>query len=135
MTTIARAAYMRGYWERNKERLRQYHRDYAKAHRARRKARQDGYRPRRRVIDSRRREAHKQRAIKLLGGRCLDCGFDDMTRPEVFDFDHIGPKTTNIAAMKLRKWAVIETELSECELVCANCHRSRTERRRGKDNV
>jgi transposase len=53
----------------------------------------------------------------------------------VLDFDHIsGEKTDGIARMVL--WNTLEEiyeEISKCEVVCANCHRLRTHKRKGND--
>lgn len=76
------------------------------------------------------RAALKAAAIAYLGGACLDCGFSDLSRPEVFDFDHVGEKLDNIATLINKKgWDVIQAELDQCELVCSNCHRTRTKTR------
>ena len=51
----------------------------------------------------------------------------------VMDFDHVGRKNMNVSEM-VRKtgWSTknMQRELDECEVVCANCHRERTHRRR-----
>ena len=83
------------------------------------------------------RERHKNKrallkaaAIQYLGGCCLDCGFSDLSRPEVFDFDHVEDKTENVATLINKKgWDVLVEELDKCELVCSNCHRTRTKLR------
>lgn len=64
------------------------------------------------------------------GKSCMDCG---MSYPYwVLDFDHVGPKTLTPARIAKRGWSKARAlkELSQCELVCANCHRERTHRRR-----
>lgn len=62
---------------------------------------------------------------------CMDCG--GSYPPCCMDFDHRPgePKLgeiSRVAAMGL--WAPVLDELAKCDLVCANCHRIRTERRR-----
>ncbi len=70
-------------------------------------------------------------AIKLLGGRCHDCGNPFSDRPEVFDFDHMYDKTKAISKMiTTASWERVLAELKKCELVCTNCHRTRTKQRR-----
>ena len=60
---------------------------------------------------------------------CLDCGESD---PVVLEFDHLGDKAFNVAqALSYRRWTTILAEIEKCEVVCANCHRRRTARRRG----
>lgn len=54
---------------------------------------------------------------------CLDCG--GLFEPAAMDFDHIGDKTANIAALVGVSNVALLDELSKCHLVCANCHRVR----------
>jgi hypothetical protein len=44
----------------------------------------------------------------------------------MFDFDHVDPSTKegSIADMWSRKKEILVTELEKCRLLCANCHRS-----------
>lgn len=62
---------------------------------------------------------------------CTDCGVK--YPPYVMDFDHIESlsKLNKISTMRRRKMAIekIRTEMGKCELVCANCHRERTNKR------
>ncbi len=68
--------------------------------------------------------------------QCLDCGFSGSIFPEVLEFDHLTDKkfevstffkyTTNLDRVK--------NEIAKCELICANCHRIRTAKRR-KENM
>lgn len=61
---------------------------------------------------------------------CLDCGEDD---PIVLDFDHVrGTKVANVGDMVWRpyNWNKVVEEIAKCEIVCANCHRRRTVKRR-----
>lgn len=63
---------------------------------------------------------------------CMDCGCRFPTH--VMDFDHRDPKEKRYhmaslrRALPSRKRALIEME--KCDLVCANCHRVRTHKRR-----
>ena len=60
---------------------------------------------------------------------CADCGETD---PVVLEFDHLRDKRVEIsAALHGRNWQTILDEIEKCEVVCANCHRRRTARRRG----
>ena len=60
---------------------------------------------------------------------CVDCGEGD---PVVLEFDHLRDKSFDIAqALPYRSWQSILAEIAKCEVVCANCHRRRTARRRG----
>ncbi len=64
-------------------------------------------------------------AIKLERG-CMDCGY--RSHPSALDFDYRPGevKVFNICSNVQRSWAVIETEIAKCDVVCANCHRIRT---------
>jgi hypothetical protein len=60
---------------------------------------------------------------------CMDCGETD---PVVLDFDHLRDKDFDIASgIHYRAWDKVLAEIEKCEVVCANCHRRRTARRRG----
>jgi hypothetical protein len=60
---------------------------------------------------------------------CTDCGEAD---PVVLDFDHLRDKEFEIASgIHYRAWKKVLAEMEKCEVVCANCHRRRTARRRG----
>jgi hypothetical protein len=59
---------------------------------------------------------------------CVDCGETD---PVVLEFDHLRDKSFSIGPELSRKrWQSILDEIEKCEVVCANCHRRRTARRR-----
>lgn len=47
------------------------------------------------------------------------------------DFDHLADKTSNVSRAVTDKWSDerIMNEIAKCELVCANCHRIRTQTR------
>lgn len=60
-------------------------------------------------------------AIKLLGGKCVRCGWKG--HPATFDFHHVGGKDFAIGSAAHKSWAVVWKELQKCELLCANCHR------------
>lgn len=66
---------------------------------------------------------------------CTDCGH---TFPAcVMDFDHVsGEKVNNIGTMVAHGWSKekILKEMAKCELVCANCHRIRTWKRKVDNN-
>ncbi len=74
--------------------------------------------------------------VLRLGGRCMDCGFNDLEHLECFDFDYRDPSSkredmryegrclsfTRLSNENLR------AEVDKCDLVCANCHRIRSKR-------
>ena len=60
---------------------------------------------------------------------CSDCGEDD---PVVLEFDHLRDKAFAIGSkLTHMPWTTVLSEMEKCEVVCANCHRRRTEARRG----
>jgi hypothetical protein len=60
---------------------------------------------------------------------CVDCGESD---PVVLEFDHLRDKSFAVTAKLVNyRWERILEEIEKCEVVCANCHRRRTARRRG----
>lgn len=66
---------------------------------------------------------------------CADCG--GIFPPCCMDFDHL-PGTKKLYAVGTmvshgHSWPKIEVEIAKCELVCANCHRIRTQDRRTSD--
>lgn len=75
-------------------------------------------------------EVSREKIDALKASPCLDCG--ERFPPECMDFDHRDPKTKlmDIARMTGRRLATILAEIAKCDLICANCHRIRTRRRR-----
>lgn len=64
-------------------------------------------------------------------GPCLDCG--NKYPPYVMDLDHVrGEKKDDLSGMCDSGYTLekLMQEVEKCELVCANCHRIRTYRRR-----
>ena len=61
---------------------------------------------------------------------CADCG--QSFPPYVMDFDHVrGDKAANVSAMvSSATTADLLREIAKCDVVCSNCHRIRTHRRR-----
>ncbi len=67
-----------------------------------------------------RRHRNKLAAIRLLGGQCIDCGFNG--HPVAFQFHHVQKKSFTIGAVGNKSWHVIKEELKKCILLCSNCH-------------
>lgn len=60
---------------------------------------------------------------------CLDC--KNKFPPECMDFDHVrGKKFKVVSTLKTYSLERILKEIEKCDLVCANCHRTRTNLRR-----
>jgi lysyl-tRNA synthetase class I len=82
---------------------------------------------------------HKSHLIKYIqemksSSPCLDC---KLSYPYyVMDFDHVrGRKQKNVMELinTLSK-KKIDEEIAKCEIVCSNCHRIRTHKRRAGKN-
>jgi formate-dependent nitrite reductase cytochrome c552 subunit len=112
----------------------------ANCHRTRTQRRADEFwatAPRRgtsRYIERSRRywRGHMEMLRKLRSVPCLDCGgsFEWC----VMEFDHRDPATKAEAVTRMVGLASVErilAEVAKCDVVCANCHRMRTFRRRG----
>ena len=82
--------------------------------------------------DSTRRFKQKQtdKLNLLKSAPCLDC--KECFPPVCMDFDHRDPSTKvrSISLMLGAPWEKILSEVAKCDLICANCHRIRTKRRR-----
>ena len=64
---------------------------------------------------------------------CADCGETD---PVVLEFDHLRDKSFAVAAGLIDYgWKRILEEIAKGDVVCANCHRRRTARRRGSIRI
>jgi len=92
------------------------------------------------TAEKRNEYAAKYRAAKrtklfsyLLEHPCVECGEDD---PVVLEFDHLPEfeKSFEIGravTSSTRSWESILIEMEKCEVVCCNCHRRRTFKRKG----
>lgn len=60
--------------------------------------------------------------IKLLGGKCQQCGYDRYS--EALAFHHRDPTKKDPNFKSLRGWSIkrITKELAHCVLLCMNCH-------------
>lgn len=70
-----------------------------------------------------RRLRTKLKAIELLGGKCVRCGYKE--HPAALEFHHKIPQLKNfeINTVANKSWNKIHGELLKCELLCSNCHR------------
>lgn len=65
--------------------------------------------------------------VEYKGGRCFDCyGVFPIC---CYDFDHLRDKSFEIGSALLSNIDKLKKEADKCELVCANCHRIRTQKR------
>lgn len=60
---------------------------------------------------------------------CKDCGIK--YPPYVMEFDHLTEKSFTISKeVDMHTLEELEKEVAKCEVVCSNCHKERTHRRR-----
>jgi hypothetical protein len=82
--------------------------------------------------ERRRRQRTSARELVRSAKRapCCDCGC--CHPPEVMDFDHRdeAQKSFNLSDADRKSRSLILQELAKCDLLCANCHRIRSMRRR-----
>jgi hypothetical protein len=69
-----------------------------------------------------RRYRAKAAAIKYLGGKCRNCGWQG--NQAAFEFHHTDPgkKDFIIGNVANKRWEFIKAELEKCILLCAICH-------------
>lgn len=68
------------------------------------------------------RWAKKLRAVQMLGGKCIECGIDDIF---ILEFHHKDPSKKEYGMSNIKRhlpWDLIEKEAKKCELLCRNCH-------------
>lgn len=129
MTKEQRKEYARQYRIDNREKLNAYARDYWKTKNTR--LRNTAYRKRAtaRSAERKDRRLYFLNTIKL-GRGCLDCGYNK--HHSALEFDHVrGAKLDNISKLLGANIVLLAREVAKCDVVCANCHRIRTEQRRG----
>ena len=76
---------------------------------------------------------HRELAFKLKSVPCTDCG--GFFPHYIMEFDHVperGPKLFSIGAAISQHMPLsrLLKEVSKCDVVCSNCHRTRTYKRR-----
>lgn len=77
-------------------------------------------------INRKRRERkakHKKHVIDMLGGCCVGCG-----TTQNLQFDHIDrtTKSCNVTQLLAGKLDKLVEEAQKCQLLCDNCHRTKT---------
>lgn len=70
----------------------------------------------------------RDKAIKTLGGSCVECGSTDK-----LEFDHKSRETKSyhVGGIWSRSWDFIWKELDKCQLLCESCHLVKT----GEENL
>jgi len=66
-----------------------------------------------------RKNEHRAKGIKYLGGKCINCG-----ATEQLEFDHIkrSSKAHQISWILGCSWDMLKIELDKCQLLCKPCH-------------
>lgn len=73
-----------------------------------------------------RRRAKWDKAIHLLGSKCVNCGSTDKLTFDHINNDRNGDKNRCISNLIDRTWSKIEVELKKCQLLCRHCHARKT---------
>lgn len=74
-----------------------------------------------RVYQLRRYHARRAEGVRILGGKCVQCGTQ-----EDLHFDHRNPKDKSFDISKLKgSYADFLRELSKCQLLCGTHHREK----------
>jgi hypothetical protein len=75
----------------------------------------------------------KKWAVDKLGRKCSECGLESEFDC-VYDFHHLGEDSwshkenpTNMRIKELIKWKKADSIPIDCKLICANCHRIKTQ--------
>lgn len=65
----------------------------------------------------------KKEAVKLMGGKCNNCGY--CRNYSALEFHHLDPsqKDFDFNKGRRRSWDKLVVELKKCVLLCSNCHR------------
>lgn len=76
------------------------------------------------------RKKREEYLVSVLSGGCIDCGNRDI---RVLEFDHLRDKVMNVTQMLVDGYSIesMAKEIEKCEIVCANCHKIRTQQRAG----
>jgi 5-methylcytosine-specific restriction endonuclease McrA len=72
----------------------------------------------------RRRWEGRRKALAYTSGRCQVCGYDRCA--DALEFHHLSSAEKDVGISSrggTRSWRKIREELSQCVLLCANCHR------------
>lgn len=88
----------------------------------------DEQKARRTARDRSARASYRAWLDEIKNRPCADCGLEYPS--VVMDFDHRDPKAKrfNISDATYRPRAIVLLEIEKCDIVCANCHRLRTQK-------
>ncbi len=142
----AKAAYMKAWYEKTKEARRAYAKEHYQKNKEAKLAKAAEWRranpEKQKELSKKYSAAHSERRKAAQAQKrefvkqakdvpCTDCG---VKYPYyVMDFDHRDPddKVFGLSAKaRFKSLSSIEAEIAKCDVVCANCHRERTHRRK-----
>ena len=69
------------------------------------------------------RRRRKAELVRMLGGKCVECGYNKSIT--ALSFHHIDPKTKLFEVSNghiMENWDDVVKEAKKCELLCLNCH-------------
>ncbi len=94
-----------------------------------REAHKDYYREKTRIWSKNKRAELRKflQKYKLERG-CKDCGYCENV--DALEFDHIRGIKLSVVAKLVSTESWLRAELKKCDVVCANCHNIRTQKRR-----
>lgn len=69
------------------------------------------------------RRSMKKQAIKLLGGKCILCGYDKFIDALEFHHENSNEKEFKLGSGNTMLWKDYKTQALKCSLVCSNCHK------------
>jgi hypothetical protein len=70
-----------------------------------------------------RRYRMKQKAVELLGGKCMRCDWSGNIA--AFEFHHPNNnKISDLSRIWNKSWKSLKDEVMKCELLCSNCHKT-----------
>jgi len=67
------------------------------------------------------RRNNKQRAVKMLGGKCCKCGYNKCLK--ALEFHHPDDNKEKNISKLLWSWNKLIVEIKKCILICSNCHK------------
>jgi len=70
------------------------------------------------------RRRRKEKLVKMLGGKCSDCGYNKSIT--ALSFHHIEPKEKCFDISSngnlMQEWEIVLDEAMKCKILCLNCH-------------
>ena len=118
------------YWKKYMKEVRSGERGADRLARLRHQTNTQNNRPEIKKMMAEKNRARRNYMYALKARPCMDCG--GKFPPECMDFDHRpeSSKEFTIGVSMHRNWERMMKETQKCDIVCANCHRIRTLKRK-----